>query len=59
MWTTLEKNGSPLKSDELTNYKLVDRKNLNLNLDTAFVKISQKLTSQFLDLLKPDGLIFT
>ena len=39
MWKSLEKNGSALKSDELTNYKLVDRENLSLNFDSSFVKI--------------------
>ena len=33
------KNGYALKLDELTNYKLVDRKKLNFNFDTSFVKI--------------------
>ena len=35
----LEKNRLAPKSDESTIYRLVDRENLNLNLDTSFVKI--------------------
>ena len=38
MWTSLEKNGPVLKSDELTNYRLTDREKFNLNFDTSFVK---------------------
>ena len=30
--------GSALKSDELTNYRLVNRENLDLNFDTSFAK---------------------
>ena len=44
MSTSVENGGSArfgfaLKSDELTNYKLVDRENPNLNFNTLFVKI--------------------
>ena len=44
MWTSLEKNGSALKSVESTNCKLVDRENINLNFDISFAKIDWKLT---------------
>ena len=33
MWTSLEMNGSDPKSDEFTNYGLLDREDLNLNFD--------------------------
>ena len=33
-----------MKSNELTNYKLVNRENCSLNFDTSFIKIGFKLT---------------
>ena len=41
--TNLEKKGSTLKSDEITNHRLVDRTK-NSNFDTWFLKIDRKLT---------------
>ena len=35
---SLEKDKSALDTDELTNYKLVNRENPDLNFDTSFVK---------------------
>ena len=43
VWTSLEKNNSALKSNKSTNHTLLDRKNLNLDFDTSFVKMGWKL----------------